>query len=427
MRKWILFALVGLLLAYLFMRREGFQDTAGIKGIYALDGPDPSHPAIGSSAEHVIGLMPTSLIKALQNAKPKTPCPTTAQPLKQCPADPTTGQGMMTLLSGDINDIMVSFYSRIYQPYNAVIKSSDVDTFLGMYPMTPFLTANKDDVKALLVAYFVTQTHGPANGAAPDSSAGAALQQRYNTTDRVAAAAAASYAQNSGYADLAASVQDADNGPLPSPINERASSGDTDMARPLYGDVFATNGPFSGQLGTGQRTGTAAVAGMNGNTYGPPGQTTTFGPFDLWKGTKGTGTRAPTMPGTKMPVDGPGWGGVGSSTMSRSAASSQPAPALYGPVGSGARDGDSGGFGFGGGSLSGWGYSQKNSVDISMLPSNESAGSEPSNAYAVTSRVPGDMDMFPFPYIQSSSYSLANGSMKTDPVPFLTDFSAFQN
>ena len=55
MRKWILFALVGLLLAYLFMRREGFQDTAGIKGIYALDGPDPSHPAIGSSAEHVIG------------------------------------------------------------------------------------------------------------------------------------------------------------------------------------------------------------------------------------------------------------------------------------------------------------------------------------------------------------------------------------
>ena len=216
-------------------------------------------------------------------------------------------------------------------------------------------------------------------------------------------------------------------GALPSAINERASSGDTDMARPLNGDVFAANGPFSGQLGTGQRTGTAAVAGMNGNTYGPAGQTTTFGPFDLWKGTKGTGTRPPTMPGTKMPVDGPGWGGVGSSTMSRSPASSQPAPALYGPVGSGARDGDSGGFGFGGGSLSGWGYSQKNSVDVSMLPSNESAGSEPSNAYAVTSRVPGDMDMFPFPYIQSSSYSLANGSMKTDPVPFLTDFSAFQN
>jgi len=133
------------------------------------------------------------------------------------------------------------------------------------------------------------------------------------------------------------------------------------------------------------------------------------------------------MPGTKMPVDGPTWGGVGSSIMTRSAASSQPAPALYGPVGSGARGADTNGFGFGGGSLSGWGYSQKNSVDTSMLPSGESTGSEPSNAYAVTSRVPGDMDMFPFPYIQSSSYSLANGSMKTDPVPFLTDFSAFQN
>ena len=412
MRKWILFALV-LLLAYLFTRREGFQDTAGIKGVYDLDGPDPTHPAIGSSAEHVIGLMPTSLIKALQTAKPKTPCPTTAQPLKQCPADPTTGQGMMTLLSGDINDIMVSFYSRVYQPYNAVIKSSDVDTFLGMYPMTPFLTANKDDVKALLVAYFVTQTHGPVNGAPPDSFASAALQHRYNTTDQAAAASAASYAQNSGYADLAASVQDANNGPLPSAINERASSGDMDTTRPLYGDVFAANGPFSGQLGTGQGTGTAVAAGMNGNTYGPPGQTGTLAPFDLWKGTKGS--RAPTMAGTKMPVDGPGWGGVGSSTMSRSATSSQPAPALYGPVGGEKH------------STSEWGYSQKNSVDVSMLPSNESAGSEPSNAYAVTSRVPGDMDLFPNPYIQSSSYSLANGSLKTDPVPFLTDFSAFQN
>jgi hypothetical protein len=259
--------------------------------------------------------------------------------------------------------------------------------------------------------------------------------RRYNGNgpppDSLKAAAAAYLASSTTpdptkYSDILKNVQDANNGPLPSAIDERASSGDTDTTRPMNGDVFGANGPFSGQLGTGQGTGTAAAAAMNGNTYGPPGQTTTLAPFDLWKGTKGSkGT--PTMPGTKMPVDGPTWGGVGSSTMSRSATSSQPAPALYGPVGSGARGADTNGFGFGGGSVSGWGYSQKNSVDTSMLPSGESTGSEPSNAYAVTSRVPGDMDMFPFPYIQSSSYSLANGSMKTDPVPFLTDFSAFQN
>jgi hypothetical protein len=29
--------------------------------------------------------------------------------------------------------------------------------------------------------------------------------------------------------------------------------------------------------------------------------------------------------------------------------------------------------------------------------------------------------------LQSSSYSLANGSQKTDPVPYLADFSAFQS
>jgi hypothetical protein len=35
--------------------------------------------------------------------------------------------------------------------------------------------------------------------------------------------------------------------------------------------------------------------------------------------------------------------------------------------------------------------------------------------------------LIPNPYLQSTSYSLANGSRKTDPVPFLTDFSAFQS
>jgi hypothetical protein len=34
--------------------------------------------------------------------------------------------------------------------------------------------------------------------------------------------------------------------------------------------------------------------------------------------------------------------------------------------------------------------------------------------------------LIPNPYLQSTSYSLANGSQKTDPVPFLSDFSAFQ-
>ena len=415
MRKWILFALVGLVLLYTFSVREGVDDTL------ATPATCPSGMTLDPVRKDCIGSSDgVHVVTTTTSQGTITDCPPNTRQknsVGKCYpfAQPTCSSGYMnrmnmTCVSQSACD---TFWSKFAK---AVATGASLQQTMSADPNANIC------MNSAPPAWFTALGRSPVN---PDGTPTAALKAAAATASKTSASDAdyfhtTSYAKASGYADVLAATQDADNGPLPSAINERASSGDTDMARPLYGDVFATNGPFSGQLGTGQRTGTAAVAGMNGNTYGPPGQTTTFGPFDLWKGTKGTGTRAPTMPGTKMPVDGPGWGGVGSSTMSRSPASSQPAPALYGPVGSGARDGDSG-------SLSGWGYSQKNSVDVSMLPSNESAGSEPSNAYAVTSRVPGDMDMFPFPYIQSSSYSLANGSMKTDPVPFLTDFSAFQN
>jgi hypothetical protein len=39
---------------------------------------------------------------------------------------------------------------------------------------------------------------------------------------------------------------------------------------------------------------------------------------------------------------------------------------------------------------------------------------------------PGDMDLIPDPYRVSQQFSAASYSSKTEPVPFLTDFSAFQ-
>jgi hypothetical protein len=112
-------------------------------------------------------------------------------------------------------------------------------------------------------------------------------------------------------------------------------------------------------------------------------------------------------------VNGPNWGGPGAASSSTSSRSSQSAPSLYGPGdGSGSRSASESAYG-------------TNSWDVSMLPSYQSAGSDPSIAAA--SRIPGDMDLYPNPYIQSTSYSLANGSQKTNPVPFLADFSAFQN
>ena len=211
----------------------------------------------------------------------------------------------------------------------------------------------------------------------------------------------------------ASDLQDTLQGPLPAAIDERIGAGEPEGERSTTGPVFGANGPFSGQAGTGQGSGMNAATALRGNSYGPPGTSTTLDPYDLWPGTKGNGARRqPVLTGTSMEVRGPTWGGRASGGSSSSSSPAMTAQ-LYGPTGGETAN-------------TGWGHSQINSADTSTLPSYASAGSEPENAYAVTSRVPGDMDLFPNPYIQSSTYSIANGSQKTDPVPFLTDFSAFQ-
>lgn len=234
-----------------------------------------------------------------------------------------------------------------------------------------------------------------------------------------------SYAEQTGYADLYASVQNPNVGNLPPPTDESPSI-DNSAQRPMNGSVFGSNGPFSGRAGTGQGSGMNAASTLTGSSYKhPPPIEGRLDPYDFWPGTKGTKTGKGAgfngtldgSTGRSAPVEGPAWGGFGSSLKSEN--STVPIPAdLYGP-GSGNNSNSSYGFGSG--------YLQKNSQDTSMIPDYRTTGSDPSNVYAGTSRVPGDQDLFPPPYFQSSSYSIANGSQKTDPVPFLADFSAFQN
>jgi hypothetical protein len=368
MRKWILFALVGLVLLYVFGSREGFQDTNTIKG-----------PPYGESDySQIARMMPGTLIAAIHDAKPD--------------ANPSTTAGQRVLVQGDIENIMSVFHTSVYQPASTSLTAGDVDRFLSTYPLTPMLSANKADVKTLLVAYFVTPTHGSANAELTKSQENAA-----------------SYAENSGYADILRDIEDANNGPLPPPITE---SPDTDTAsRSTSGDVFSSGGPFSGQPGTGRGSGAAAAASMTGSTYGPPGTTVSVGAFDFFP----KSTPSPAPPGSSLRVKGPSWGGKGQSAASASANSGIPNPFLYGPGSGNKSSSGSDGSGY-----------QLNSSDISMLPSLDSLGSNPENQYAPTSRVPGDQDLVPNPYLQSTSYSLANNSQKTDPVPFLANFSAFQ-
>jgi len=216
--------------------------------------------------------------------------------------------------------------------------------------------------------------------------------------------------QTQSYADIYASVHNPNVGSLPAPIEESETT-EADAERPMNGPVFGSNGPFSGRAGNRQGTGMNAAATLTGSSYAhPPPTEGRLDAYDFWPGTKGTKTK---RPGTAVPVEGPTWGGFGSTSTSIYG-SAPPAADLYGPG-----SGHTSGFGSG--------YPQKNSQDTSMIPDYRTTGSDPSNVYAVTSRVPGDQDLFPPLYVQSTSYSLANGSQKTDPVPFLADFSAFQN
>ena len=59
------------------------------------------------------------------------------------------------------------------------------------------------------------------------------------------------------------------------------------------------------------------------------------------------------------------------------------------------------------------------------LPSWDSLGASDMSKYFPTSRTPGDMDLIPDPYRLSRNFSTSSYSSKTEPAPFLTDFSAF--
>jgi hypothetical protein len=220
-------------------------------------------------------------------------------------------------------------------------------------------------------------------------------------------AEAAGYAASTGYADVAAAAVSGTGGGQPPPPIDESPDSDIGTVRPTGGTVFTgSNSPYGSQSATRRGTASAAAAGMsNGNTYGSGAgysSTTVAGNTGLFTG--------PTVikPATIMDlqVGGPKYGGVGSPiSPSSSGGSYETGPILYGPKAA----------------------QNKNIDTTNWTPSYWSVGSDWTNMFAGTSRVPGDQDLIPNPYLQSSAYSLANGSQKTNPVPFLSDFSAFQS
>jgi hypothetical protein len=64
-------------------------------------------------------------------------------------------------------------------------------------------------------------------------------------------------------------------------------------------------------------------------------------------------------------------------------------------------------------------------LDLGVMPSSASLGTDANARFLPFSRQPGDPDIGSDPYRLASSYSTKNYSPQPEPVPFLTDFSAF--
>jgi len=64
-------------------------------------------------------------------------------------------------------------------------------------------------------------------------------------------------------------------------------------------------------------------------------------------------------------------------------------------------------------------------LDLGVLPSSSSLGTDANARFLPFARQPGDTDFSADPYRLAKSYSTKNYSPQPEPVPFLTDFSAF--
>jgi hypothetical protein len=279
--------------------------------------------------------------------------------------DQTSLAGQRQLVDGAISDLMGDFHTSVYKPATTPLTDANVDSFLNTKSSPRFLVDNKAEIKKLLVAYFVTQPAGDAN--AELSAAQAASQ---------------SQASNSGYADILADLGQTESSEgVPEPIDTNERSEDVvnagDSGNIKKGNIF---GPR--YTGMGTNAGEGGSGGMN-----------TIGEYPTLIG--------PQPKESKM-VEGAGVTAISQNQSlvksgvlpDPTSTGSDPNSQFFGTSRTPARDGGPGGASGGPGGQGG------------------------------ASRSPGDQDLFPNPY---QEFTPSVGSSKTEPVPYLSDFSAFLN
>lgn len=214
----------------------------------------------------------------------------------------------------------------------------------------------------------------------------------------------------------------------------------------IYRDILKTY--FIGQSGVG-----TSERGPTGSTYADALARLGQGPGYLHTGTGSTGTSSTEVGSTTESSDSEATSTVreiprtagtgtassaGSSSMSRPSITPSQKSKIYGPeftelgspIGNGNGRGSSGQYPeiWGGGGTDSnamVGTSSQGGGSV-VMPPMSSLGLDSNAMYFPYSRTPGDMDKIPDPYRVSQTWLPSKyGYNKTEPAPFLTDFSAF--
>lgn len=276
-----------------------------------------------------------------------------------------TNQAKLEALAGSyVGPAVESFFTTVYKPSTTTLTVARVDDFMASRT-GPLKAIEREAV----IAYFLGQA-GPHSSGYLDILAGMGQRGTGGTGPAEPAAPAAAAA-------AAATGGTGASPPAPAAPAASASTGGT-----------GTSGPRAGGT-TGGSSNSAAAP----NAGGVPGRQI-FGPLFTSLGS---------------PISG------GSS--SEDSSETNQYPTLLGGMGDTTSVRRPGGIGT---PSQNWLLSQSGS-----LPSTASLGTDANSGYLPYSRVPGDQDLIPDPYRLNRNFSTSSYSSKTDPVPFLTNFSAF--
>jgi hypothetical protein len=376
MSVWIVLAVLGLLLM-MGLLREGFDATESIKG----------PPYNNAEKQRIYGMANTSdqkilLDKAIAENPTKNP---------NTPADKTF---LEAAAGGYIAPAVGEFFTSVFRPATTPITNERVVTFMTTRT-GPMKTIEEDVLKR----YFVGQ-----------QGVGTSVRSGY-------AAVLSGLGQGAGY--LRDSVPGAaTTGTTTPPATGTTTPPATGTTPPATG---TTTPPATGTTPPATGTTTPPATGTTTPPTGTTPPTTGTTPVGNTTGGSSASTYVPSGGSVENKnVWGPAWSGAAESTGTRRGQDSTTTtiyPVLMGGYGgsAGTRERTR---------IDGVGITNASGGGIT-LPPVTTTGSEPNSQFLPNARVPNASDFSRDPYRLARTYSAATHSSKTDPVPFLTDFSAF--